>query len=198
MSSSVLGIDYSMTSPALCYCEGEISFQSCQIHYLTSVRKCEGLFGNMTGDPFPVLEGMAKYNAISDWTLGIVKKYNPSIVFIEDYAFGATGRVFHIAENTGLLKYKLWSQGLNIVTVAPTTVKKFATGKGNSKKDAMELAFIEETKYNVKEVLKLTPKQWNPSSDIIDSYYICKYGHKELHNGKKVEETSSKGTKGRS
>ena len=28
-------------------------------------------------------------------------------VFLEDYAYAATGRVFHIAENAGILKYKL-------------------------------------------------------------------------------------------
>ena len=40
----------------------------------------------------------------------------------------------------------------------------------------MQQAFVEETGVNLKERLQLTDKQWNPSSDIIDSYYICKFG----------------------
>jgi hypothetical protein len=44
----------------------------------------------------------------------------------------------------------------------------------------MQVAFITETGYNPKQELNLTDKQWNPSSDIIDSYYICKYGNNLL------------------
>jgi len=59
-------------------------------------------------------------------------------------------------------------------------IKKFATGKGNAKKQDMEVAFINETNYHIKDVLGLTEKQFNPSSDIIDSYFICKYGYENF------------------
>lgn len=178
--TSILGIDYSMTSPSLCFFTGgDFNFSNCKIHYLTSRKKCQGHHDNMSGDLFPLVEGMAKFNMISDWVMDLVKKYEPQKVYLEDYAYGASGRIFHIAENTGLLKYKLWLAGIEAIPVAPTTIKKFAASKGNVKKDGMEVAFIEETKYNVKEVLEMTPKQWNPSSDIIDSYYICKYGYNQ-------------------
>ena len=89
---------------------------------------------------------------------------------------GSTGRVFNIAENAGLLKHYLWKSNISYNVVPPTVIKKFATGKGNANKEKLEQAFIEETGINIKEMLNMSDKQWNPSSDIIDSYYICKYG----------------------
>jgi len=70
-----------------------------------------------------------------------------------------------------------------VITVAPTAIKKFATGKGNANKEKMQDAFINETGVNLKEQLNMTEKQWNPSSDIIDAYYVCKYAiHEETKN----------------
>lgn len=89
---------------------------------------------------------------------------------------GSTGRVFNIAENAGLLKHYLWKSDMYYNVVPPTVIKKFATGKGNANKEKIQESFIEETGINIKEMLNMTDKQWNPSSDIIDSYYICKYG----------------------
>ena len=59
------------------------------------------------------------------------------MVALEDYAFAAKGRVFHIAENTGILKYKLFQQGIPLETISPSAVKKNATGKGNADKEMM-------------------------------------------------------------
>jgi Holliday junction resolvasome RuvABC endonuclease subunit len=114
--------------------------------------------------------------------MNIITSNKVEHVYLEDYAFGATGRVFHIAENTGILKYNLWQNDIPIVTIPPTVIKKFATGKGNANKETLQEHFITETGIDIKTQLQLTLKQWNPSSDIIDSYYICKYGVSE--NGK--------------
>jgi len=65
---------------------------------------------------------------------------------------------------------------VSFVTIPPTVVKKIATGKGNANKEAMETAFLQETNFNFKALFNLSPKQWNPSSDLIDSFYICKTG----------------------
>ena len=97
-------------------------------------------------------------------------------VAVEGYAFAATGRVFDVAENTGLLKYKLWSTETPFNTVSPPTVKKFATGSGAATKDKMHDAWMKDTGINLHE--ELTPKRervGNPVSDIVDSYFICKH-----------------------
>lgn len=131
----------------------------------------------LKGLPYPEYNSdMLRYDNISSWVLKLVQAYSAERIIIEDYAFGATGRVFNIAENTGILKYRLWANGYDVITAAPTVIKKYATGKGNANKEKMEEAFLTETGVNLKSVLQLTDKQWNPSSDIIDSYYICKYG----------------------
>jgi len=66
------------------------------------------------------------------------------------------------------------------ITVPPTVLKKFATGKGNANKELMQEAFMLETGWDIKALLGQTEKQWNPSSDIIDAYYLVRYG---IENG---------------
>ena len=175
----ILGIDYSLTSPALClYQAGDFSFDNVQFFYLSSVKKSLKQNERFHGTQYPEYSDMTgRYHAISEWALAIVRQFNVERVYIEDYAFAATGRVFNIAENTGILKYRLWNEyGIVSEAVPPTVIKKAATGKGNANKEAMQHAFVHETGFNIKEYLQLTDNQWNPSSDIIDSYYICKFG----------------------
>ena len=64
-----------------------------------------------------------------------------------------------------------------VFTIAPTVIKKFATGKGNAKKDMMLSNFITSTGCDVRQVLDYAGD--NPISDIVDSYFICEYG---IHN----------------
>ena len=92
---------------------------------------------------------------------------------------GSTGLVFNIAENAGLLKHYLWKRKYTYNVVPPTVIKKFATGKGNANKILLQDCFEAETNYYIKKKLSMTDKQMNPSSDIIDSYYICKYGFEQ-------------------
>lgn len=58
--------------------------------------------------------------------------------------------------------------------VAPTTLKKFATTKGNATKPAMAAAFWEENNVDIKKELGLSGE--NPSSDIVDAYFLARYG----------------------
>jgi len=86
---------------------------------------------------------------------------------LESYAFGARGdAVTKIAENGGVLKHEMLNYGVPFETVPPTTVKKYATGKGNAKKLDMYDAFVERTGQELKF------KAW---SDIVDSYFIAMY-----------------------
>lgn len=168
-----------MTSPSVCTFSGnKFSYKSCKFFYLTDKKKLEGKTNNFNGTLIEEYQSPEeRFNNISNWALSIVLQSSPIHVYIEDYSYGSTGRVFNIAENLGLLKHKLWTFKINFSTVPPTVIKKFATGKGNADKAKMEEAFISETKTDVKKLLGITPSQWNPSSDIIDSYFICKYGY---------------------
>lgn len=175
----VCGIDYSMTSPCLCLCDdGDIQFSKCRVEYLTDTKKYAGKFGNTTGTIFEKpTEQIKRFDMISDWVLSIIDKCD--FVILEDYSLGSKGAVFHIAENTAILKYKMYTRGIKYVTVPPTTLKKFATGKGNSDKNQMYVSFLKETKCDIKKILDYKSKKiGNPISDIVDSYYLMKYVQK--------------------
>ena len=113
---------------------------------------------------------------MAEWSLQWISAAGCSRVAIEGYAFGAVGRVFQIAENCGLLKYKLWKQGIPYSVPAPTEIKKFATGKGNANKDMMLDSFKEETGVDIRVKLDII-KGYNPISDIVDAYFIAKFEH---------------------
>ena len=99
------------------------------------------------------------------------------IIQIEDYSYGSTGRVFHIAENLGLLKYKLKMEcDWDYTLLPPSVIKKFATDKGNANKELMLESFEKDTGVNL-EVLFDT-KSKSPISDVADAYFICKYQEK--------------------
>jgi Holliday junction resolvasome RuvABC endonuclease subunit len=181
MSPVTIGIDYSMSSPAIAVHTGDVwSFDSCQFYFLTSVKKFE--------IKTPRVESMLyknwqsneeRFDYISSWSLNIIKKHPDASVFIEDYAFAAKGVVFHIGECAGTLKHKLWLNKFQYKTFSPPSVKKFASGKGNANKIAMHDAFINETAFNITATLDCKVGD-SPASDVIDAYYVAKYGFSSL------------------
>jgi hypothetical protein len=172
----VIGIDYSMTSPAVTLIDGDRTI----CWFLTSVKKNQitQTFGVFTcvGDIYPdFLCQEQRYDLISDWAVSKCR-VDPDALIIEDYAMGAKGKVFHIGENCGLLKHKLWKEKLRFDVIAPTALKKFAAGKGNADKCMMHSAFIEHMGIDLmKSMDKETKDCGSPVSDIVDSYFLAKY-----------------------
>jgi crossover junction endodeoxyribonuclease RuvC len=178
----IAGIDYSLTTPAICVApyKKTFGFEDCKFHFLTAKKKASGSFakGQINGKEHRTYKiEEQRYNNISTWALEILNEVE--YVVIEDYSFGSKGRVFHIAENTGLLKHQLWRFNKTFSVAAPTTIKKFATGKGNSDKDAMYDAFFKETQFNLKNVFDQESTA-SPVSDLVDSFYMCKYAFNKL------------------
>jgi Holliday junction resolvasome RuvABC endonuclease subunit len=168
-----------MTSPALCVYNtesGEFSFDNCTFYFLTQSKKYEIDSENIHGMLFEYDNEMQRYDTISSYFLDRIMENEVDKVYMEDYSLGSKGRVFHIAENTGVLKYRMWSFGIPFQTIPPTVIKKFASGKGNANKERMQEVFEEQNEVKLKQLFNMTDKQWNPSSDLIDAYYICKYG----------------------
>ena len=183
----IAGIDYSLRGPSICIFHGidaytgekvkEFSFQNCSFFFLTDVKKYANTFmNNIHGRLITDVECYSsRYNSISDWAVEVLSKYKCSEVALEGYSFGSKGKVFHIAENTGVLKYRLFQESIPVDIIAPTSVKKFATGKGNADKSGMHDAFVQETSIDLhKKITPLKKEVSNPVSDIVDSYYICK------------------------
>ena len=174
----VAGIDYSLTSPAICVFKGhEFNLKECRFSFLSFDKKYE--VSDFKFKSFIMEKGLSypeRYNYISSGVIYFLKTNKVKITFLEDYSYGSQGKVFHIAENGGVLKDQLWKNGIEYNLIAPTVIKKFATGKGNANKQAMEEAFINDTNFDLRDYLNMPEKSFNPSSDIIDAYYIAKYG----------------------
>jgi len=176
---TIVGIDYSLTSPAVCInTEGEYMF-----YYLTNKKKYIGQMAkNIIGFEHQEYDTPIKrFSQISDWAINTFNRLSYDLsnlkVYIEGYSFGSKGQaVFQIAENCGILKYRLQQLNINYDTVVPSVVKKGATGKGNADKDMMYESFVKETKIDLKKIFD-TDKVGNPVSDIVDSYYIQKIGY---------------------
>ncbi len=135
-----IGIDYSMTSPSICVHYGEEwSIRNCQFYFLTDRPKLEGKTNQFNGTLHPIHScEEQRYDNISNWAMSIIQPVDANRIVLEGYSFGSTGRVFHIAENIGLLKHKMWEAKFKFDVIAPTAIKKFATGKGNANKEKMQ------------------------------------------------------------
>lgn len=180
---NIAGIDYSLCGPCICVFEGgaKFSFDECCFYYLTDTKKyAKSFMSSIHGDMFSEWnQDMERYQSIADWAVDILKDCTQ--VALEGYAYSATGKVFHIAENTGVLKYKLYQEGIPTTIIPPTEVKKFASGKGNADKLQMHEAFFCETGIDLKKLISPDKKDiGSPVSDIVDAYYITKKLHGEI------------------
>ena len=170
----IAGVDYSLTSPAVCVAKvvnDDITFENCTFHFLKQT-KSQKSFDKIYSYDYPeYTDDIERFSALSSWVLERIRWFNGRVqrVFLEDYAFGATGRVFHIAENTGILKKTLRSSGFIYDTLPPTVVKKYATGKGNANKDLMYETFVSETKIDLQE--KLSSLKFRHSVVVTDGVF---------------------------
>lgn len=179
------GIDYSYTCPSICVFDtkdGELTFEKCKVFYFIEQKSMAKTFGNIHGILIPEWEcNEERYNIICDWATSILTKLKVTDVCLEGYAMGSQkGMLFNIAENTSLLKTFMWKNGIKFIIPAPTQIKKFATGKGNAKKDAMGECFIKETGVMLHEIMGKKRIDMKPCNDIVDSYYMLKFGLCEL------------------
>ncbi len=75
---------------------------------------------------------MRRIELITREILGFVEVLKPSVICIEAYSYGSdTIGVAERVELGGLLRYSICRIINKVYEVAPTTLKKFATGKGN-------------------------------------------------------------------
>ena len=179
MTIKSIGIDYSLSCPAIC-----IETDNAEdYYYLTDKKKYEGTFRpNITGTLHKgYLTPQQRYENIADWVIDTIHSYYPKnivkpkypMINLEDYSFASKGKTFHIAENMGMLKYKFYKAEIPFQLIAPSSIKKFATDKGNANKEMMVDAFKE--KAGVDLLSELDCGYNSPVSDIADSYFICKY-----------------------
>ncbi|MDX8383140.1 MAG: hypothetical protein R8M45_03595 [Ghiorsea sp.] len=169
-----------MSSPALCTYDTSKSFtfENCKFLAIPQTKKLAGIYQNIE-----IIENLGsvagdrkRFDHLSAASIKFIVENNVDICCMENYAYGARGRVFTIGENSGLLKHKIWQTGRVLNMITPSEIKKCATGKGNANKEAMVAQFTEDTNIDLKEYLSMTTKKVIPSpvDDIVDSYYIVK------------------------
>ena len=148
-------------------------FENCFFYYLTNTKKyADKIAPNITGESFQeYVQDVDRFDTISEWATNLC--IGAADVGMEGYAYGAKGRVFNLAENMGLLKYKLYKHAIPVTIVEPSKVKKCATGKGNADKQVMYETFSKETNTDLKSVFAQKTLS-NPVTDVIDSYYVLK------------------------
>lgn len=174
----IVGVDYSITSPAIFVNRANKRFQDGKV-YAFGNKKMQRNVRGIKIDPYPdwnVAE--ERHNNICLWALDkIVSQGKPDLVVLEGYSFGSKGKVFNLAENTGLLKHNLWLQDIPVIIPPPQTVKKFATGKGNADKFQMVADFVAMTDYDIRKDLMCTGKNIKaPITDIVDAYWMWAFG----------------------
>ena len=188
-AKTIIGIDYSLTSPAVCITD-DCKFNNSHFYYLTNRKKYVGkMMKNIEGfEHEEYTDNIKRFKNISNFVFHVLGRHiSPKIgfrsinkIFIEGYSFGSKGQgLFQIAENCGILKYRLMDSHIPYETIVPSVVKKGATGKGNADKEKMYEAFCKDTKTDLKKVFD-TQKIGNPISDIVDSFYIAKLGYESI------------------
>jgi crossover junction endodeoxyribonuclease RuvC len=89
-----------------------------------------------SGTWIPESRGLSRMDWICRRALRLLPMDGQSLVLIEGFAFGAKGRaVYEIAGLGYIVRLALHYRGVEFIEVAPSQVKKFATGKGNAHKE---------------------------------------------------------------
>lgn len=179
----ILGIDYSFTCPALCLTDGVT--HRWWVHYKLHGKPYQ---------PLPEVEWaistvdteVQRYLELAAWVVSVVTITQPDAIVLEDYAFGGKGRITQLSENAGVLKGQLFQQmpTIPLHVVAPTTMKKFATGSGRADKDIIWASFIQKEPTRKDWHERCHPKAkkiTSPAADIADSYFLAHYGLEHFH-----------------
>ena len=118
----IAGIDYSLTSPAICVWKDkndnrhnrQFNFNMCDVYYLETAQRLRraashGIL-NLYPEEYPEWETEEqRHDLLSEWAMKCIRG---CYVFIEGYAFATSGKshVRSVAENSGLLKHKMYNQ----------------------------------------------------------------------------------------
>ena len=111
----ILAIDPSLNGTGLCYPDGKTA-----------------------NAPKTALKGPLRLWKLRQDLRDTLDSARPDLVVLEDYSYGSKGRsVFQIAEWGGVLRLTLHEMGFPVAFVPPTSLKAWATGKGNANKATM-------------------------------------------------------------
>lgn len=175
----IAGIDYSMNSSSITILEDGVILN---MYAIRATKK------QLSGNPLITLleyptykTQLERFDKISSLFLNFIP-IDIDAAYIEGYSYGSNvGVIFDIAEATGMFKYKFEKKfGFELIVVPPSQVKKSATSKGTAKKRQMVDQFKTE-QFDIYTYFGLVDegkeKIFKPADDIIDAYFVAKYGY---------------------
>lgn len=181
-----IGIDFSISSPCVCFwnTKQQHLFENCEFFFLHSKRSITKI--DFPSNIYYSESSESKDNSVRfaenatlltseiKKRLDNVKKY---VIMLEGYSMGAKGRLFDIGEATGIFKLFLSQENIKPLVIAPTQIKKLATGKGNANKFQMLEKFMEinTSLHNSEWIDVLTTEKHiqPPLTDLVDSFFIA-------------------------
>jgi crossover junction endodeoxyribonuclease RuvC len=116
---------------------------------------------------FKKQNGIQRVDSFLGWANDIMEIYRPRAVFIEGYGYANKYSLATLVEVGTAIRLALHAHGCEYVEIAPSALKKFATGKGNSKKEQIMLAVF---------------KKWGfdpETNNIADAYVLAKMAEAE-------------------
>lgn len=189
----IAALDWSMTCPAITVFLANKTFCFENVNcYFASEKKVKHVLPNLHGTTLGSYScDEERFDNLAEWAVNVIhgemriahdNNLLPiPVVYMEDYSYASSGKVFHIAECAGQVKHRLWKNGIPVNKVPPTVVKKHATQKGNADKNGMHDAFAKQTGVNLQALYSpKASKVSSPVGDVVDSYYICSYGTQSL------------------
>ena len=109
----------------------DVSLTSTGICYGTNADDWNTIAVKSTNRGDDVVSRVKRYEAIVERVDGILAVVRPKLILIEGYSFGSkNGRHEAMAELGGLIRWHATEYTPHVLEVAPTTLKKFTTGKG--------------------------------------------------------------------
>lgn len=84
------------------------------------------------------LRGMHRLCYIEKEVMQVIEAARPTLIVYEGYAMGIKGggRVFDLGELGGVLKKRIWEEGISLMVVPPATLQLAVTGSGGVPKKA--------------------------------------------------------------
>lgn len=176
----IAGIDYSMTCPAVVIGKVGASFDELMFYSFAKKKKHQSIKNQIVLFDYPLWKtDQERYDRVSDLYIDVLKEHKVEFVYMEGYSYGSNaGLVFQIAENTEVLKYKMYKNEIPYDVIPPTQVKKDFCGRGNANKGMMYVEFRDRhCPYDIHAAIG-EPKEpneiGNPVSDLVDAYALWK------------------------
>lgn len=166
----VLAIDQSLTCTGVCIMEGALDGSLSLIH-TESIQRCK------TSKECSYMDTVLRSQSIAQRLWDLFHDYKCDHVMFEGLSFGSRGDATrNLAMLIGIILAKLNTQ---FTSIAPTSLKKFATGNGRADKKIM-LEAIRTKDVNLHSKLDIMTIKAG-KYDIADAYWLARYYLEKLN-----------------